>query len=71
MDKSGLLVGKNEISAFLNNASDYTLKKYLEMGMPVIIDDKRWIAHKENIEDFFKMYTCRKVKNVSDAMSEK
>ena len=69
MDKSGLLDGKKEISVFLNDASDYTLKKYLEMGMPVIIKDNRWIAHKENIENFFKIYTCRKVKDVPAAMS--
>ena len=69
MTKTGLLVGKKEISAFLGDVSDYTLKKYLEMGMPVVIEDKRWMAHKENIEEFFKVHTRRKVDNVMDAMS--
>lgn len=69
-DRSGLLVGKGEISVFLGNASDYMLKKYLEMGMPVAIEGTMWIAHKENIEDFFKHYTRKKVANVDSAMRE-
>lgn len=68
MTKTGLLVGKSEISRFLGDASDYMMKKYLEMGMPVVIEDKRWLAHKENIEEFFKMYTRKKVCDVDAAM---
>ncbi|MCK5541699.1 MAG: hypothetical protein KAI40_03330 [Desulfobacterales bacterium] len=60
-NKSGLLDGKKEISDFLNGAGDYRLKKYLEAGMPVLIEDGRWLAHKQNIEDFFKYYTKVKV----------
>lgn len=70
MTKTGLLVGKSEISRFLGDASDYMMKKYLEMGMPVVIEDKRWFAHKENIEEFFKMYTRKKVGDVDAAMVE-
>jgi len=69
-DRSGLLVGKGEISTFLGGASDYMLKKYLEMGLPVAIEGTLWIAHKENIEEFFKHYTRRKVANVARAMSD-
>jgi len=69
-NKTGLLDGKKEISAYLNDASNHTLKKYLEMGMPVIIKDNRWIAHKENIEKFFKLYTWQKVKNIPADLSE-
>jgi hypothetical protein len=60
MDKSGLLDGRDEISSFLNNASDYKLKKYILAGMPVLIEDGRWLAHKENLDEFFKQYTRRK-----------
>lgn len=60
MTHTGLLDGKGEISKFLNNASDYKLKKYVAAGMPVLIEDGRWLAHRENIEDFFKKYTRRK-----------
>jgi hypothetical protein len=66
--RSGLLVGKGEISEFLGGASDYMLKKYLEMGMPVAIEGTLWIAHKKNIEEFFEHYTRRKVANAAAAM---
>ena len=59
---TGLIYGKNEISAYLNNASDYLLKKWVREGMPVLIEDGRWLAHKENLEDFFRHYTRRRVK---------
>ena len=62
---TGLIYGKNEISAYLNNASDYLLKKWVREGMPVLIEDGpngRWLAHKENLEDFFRHYTRRRAK---------
>jgi hypothetical protein len=56
--KSGLLYGKEEVRKFLNDASDYKLKKYIDAGMPVRIEEGNvWVAHAENIEDFFKQYT--------------
>jgi hypothetical protein len=68
-DRAGVLMGKGEISTYLNGASDYMLKKFLELGMPVAIEGTMWIAHKENIDEFFKHYTRRKVANVAGAMS--
>ncbi len=67
-DRSGLLVGKGEISKFLNNASDYMLEKFVKMGMPVVIEGNMWFAHRENIEEFFKHYTRKRVdvKSISD-----
>ena len=56
---SGLLDGKDEIRTFLKNASDIKLKQYLKAGMPVkILPGNRWLAHQENIEQFFKEYTA-------------
>jgi len=61
-NSSGLLDGKEDIRKFLNGASDHKLRKYLNAGMPVLIDEGgRWLAHKENIEDFFKKYTRKRV----------
>ena len=71
MDKSGLLDGKDEIRRFLNNASDYKLKKYLIAGMPVLIEEGRWLAHKINLEEFFKMYTRKKVNDIPDEVAKK
>ena len=62
MHSSGLLDGKNEISEFLNGASDYKLKKYVAAGMPVLIDEGRWLAHRDNLEDFFRAYTRKRAK---------
>lgn len=55
--RSGLLDGKDEIRKFLRNASDYKLRKWIQAGMPVLIDDGRWLAHQDNLEDFFRKYT--------------
>lgn len=55
--ETGLLEGKQAISAYLNNASEYMLKKYIKAGMPVLILDGTWLAYKDNIEEFFKKAT--------------
>ena len=53
---SGLLDGKDEIMTFLRT-TEYKLKKYVAAGMPVLIEDGRWLAHRDNLEDFFRAYT--------------
>lgn len=57
-----LLIGKEEIRAFLRNPSNYKLKKLLEAGLPVFIQEGEWMAHKGNLEEFFKAYTRRRAK---------
>ena len=64
--ETGLLDGKQAIAEYLNNASDYMLKKYLKAGMPVVILDGTWLAYKENLEEFFKAYTRKKVDVIPD-----
>jgi hypothetical protein len=59
---TGLLIGKKRISEYLDGASDHLLKKWIERGMPVLIEDGRWTAHSENLEDFFKAYTRKRAK---------
>ena len=61
MMKTGMLYGKGEISEYLNNASDYLMKKWVADGMPVRIEEGRWMAHTRNLEEFFVFYTRRKV----------
>ena len=68
MENSGLLDGKEDVRKFLNGASDYKLKKYLKAGMPVVIEEGRWMAHKRNIEDFFIDYTRKRVVEVPEDM---
>jgi len=59
---TGLLIGKKRISEYLDDASDYMLTKWIKDGMPVLIADGKWTAHKDNLEDFFKAYTRKRVK---------
>lgn len=61
MRQSGLLDGKEEVRTFLNGVSDHKLKKYIVAGMPVLIDRSgKWLAHRDNIDDFFKFLTRKK-----------
>lgn len=53
---SGLLDGKDKIQEYLG-VSEYMLNKFLAAGMPVLIDGNRWLAHVDNLEDFFRTYT--------------
>ena len=55
--RSGLLDGREAVRKFLGGVSDYKLNKWIKAGMPILIDEGRWLAHTENIEDFFKTYT--------------
>jgi len=63
------MTSKEEVRSFLNNATDYALKKFLSAGMPVRIEGGKWLAHKDNIEEFFKVYTRKKAK-ISDMGAE-
>lgn len=54
--RSGLLEGREEIRKFLG-VSDYALKRFIAAGMPVLIEGTRWLAHEDNLEDFFRKYT--------------
>jgi len=59
-EKTGFLMGKKEIQAFLNDMPNHTLMKLMADGLPVrILDGGRWVAHKDNIEVFLKKYTFR------------
>ena len=55
--ETGLLYGKEEIRRYLNDASDYKLRLFISAGMPVRIDGNVWIAHAQNLEEFFVKYT--------------
>ena len=51
-----ILWNKEEIKEFLS-ISDYTFRKYVRLGMPARLEGRDWIAHKENLEEWFKRYT--------------
>jgi len=62
MTDCGLLDGRDEISAFLNGAGVKKLNRWRAAGMPIRTENGRWLAHKENIDEWFKHYTRLKKK---------
>jgi len=55
-ETTGLLDGKQAILDYLN-ISKHKVMKLIAAGMPVRMEDGRWIAHRENIEGWLKRYT--------------
>ncbi len=43
--------------------TDYTFKKWIKMGMPVLVVDRTCYAHRDNIDEFFKLVTRVNSKN--------
>lgn len=65
-----LLTNKHAIQEYIQSLStsnepctDYMFKKYVERGFPARFEDNRWLAHKDNIDEFFKTYTRVSMKN--------
>lgn len=63
-----ILGSKDEIKDYIGGVrgaiSDYMFKKYVGYGLPARFDDGRWIAHADNIDEFFRMYTKISMKNI-------
>lgn len=64
MSSNKILTSKQEIMTYLGDCSDYLFKKYISLGMPARYADKRWIAHVDNLEDWFKKYTFISMKKM-------
>jgi hypothetical protein len=56
--------------AYIGNASDYIFKKYIKMGMPARYEDNRWIAHTDNIDEFFRQYTKVSMRKMMETIPE-
>ena len=61
-----ILTSKEEIKTYLGNITDYMFQKYIKLGMPARYEDCRWLAHTDNIDEFFRIYTKVHMKNVPD-----
>jgi len=44
--------------------TEYLFKKYVERGLPARYEDKRWIAHADNIDEYFRIYTRVSMKSI-------
>lgn len=60
-----VLFGKDEIMEYCK-MSEYKFKKWIKLGMPVLIIDGTCYAHKENIEAWFKKITMVNSSKVED-----
>lgn len=58
-----VLFGKDEIMQAYK-MTDHTFRKWVKMGMPVLIVDRTCYAHRDNIDEFFKAVTRVNSKNV-------
>ena len=50
--------------------SDYLFYKYIEMGLPALYKNKRWLAHVDNIDEFFRRETRVIMKNLVNQVKE-
>lgn len=57
-----ILFGKDEIMDAYK-MTDYTFKKWVKMGLPVLIIDRTCYAHRDNIDEFFRAITRVNSKN--------
>ena len=64
-----VLTSRQEIMDYAG-ISRYLYAKFIKMGMPVLYIDGRCLAHKDNIDDFFKSITRVSAKNVPDEIIE-
>ena len=53
---SGLLIGKKEITQYLNISCD-AFAAFIKLGMPATIINNRYYAHQENLELWFQAIT--------------
>lgn len=59
-----ILDSKEAIKDYIGNVSDYRFTQYIEAGMPARYERGRgWIAHADNIDEFFRLYTRISMKN--------
>lgn len=66
-----ILRSKDDIKEYLGNITDYMFNKYIAAGMPARYDEgSGWIAHIDNIDEFFRAYTRVSMKNKVHDMEE-
>lgn len=54
--RDGVFMGKDEIMTAYG-MTEYMAKKWVKLGMPVLILDGTWYANRDNINAFFKAKT--------------
>jgi hypothetical protein len=55
-DKTNVLIGKKAITTYLNISRD-SFYEFIRLGMPAVVINNRYYAHRENIELWFQAIT--------------
>ena len=63
---SKVLIGKKAIKKYTGINSDESLQKWISRGMPILIEENRFYAHKDNLDNFFKVVTNIMTKEVPE-----
>jgi len=64
--RSKILIGKKAIMNYLTISSKDLFAYFIRHGMPAELINNRWYAHKDNIEEFFRITTRVSRKEFSD-----
>ena len=60
-----MLLSKDEIKMYLGGISNHTFRKYVEHGLPARYEDGgSWLAHADNIDEWFRIYTRVSAKGI-------
>lgn len=65
MTKSKLLVGIDQISEYLQ-ISRNTFYEFVGSGMPARVINRRWYAHSDNLDEFFRGLTRHREKMIDE-----
>lgn len=63
--RDGVFCGKGEIMQSYG-WSEYVFGKWVKMGLPCLIVDRTYYAHKDNINEFFRAVTRKTYANAPD-----
>ena len=61
-----ILTSKQEIMSYMGAGSDHAFNKYITAGMPARLEDNRWVAHADNIDDWFRRYTAVSMRKIME-----
>ena len=61
-----LLIGSKAIRAYLHDISEPVFKKFLKMGMPVIVIDNRYYASTDNLDEYFKSVNLGRITDIPE-----
>lgn len=59
MKSDKILIGKDAIMDYIRISSVELFKEWVEAGLPAVLKKRRWYAHADNIDEYFRKITFR------------